>query len=81
MAQVASPRRLVRITDRYGEMLTCAEVAQVLKYSSAAAVRQAHAAGTLPVRLFRLPGRRPLFADADQVAEVIDAASHRGDLR
>lgn len=64
--------------DRYGELLTCEELAQVLKYSSAAAVRQAHSSGKLPVRLFRLPGRRPLYADASEVALVIDNAAEPG---
>ena len=78
MATVAQSQRMHRIMERYGELLTCEDVAVILRYSSAAAVRQAHASGKLPVKLFRLPGRRPLFASADQVAEVIDAALNQG---
>jgi len=78
VALVTTSRRVDRIMDRYGELLTCDEVALVLRYSSAAAVRQAHASGKLPVRLFKLPGRRPLFADASEVALVIDAAAQPG---
>jgi len=65
--------------DRYGELLTCEELATLLKYSSASAVRQAHAAGKLPVTLFRLPGRRPLFADATEVVHVLDSAKIQGE--
>lgn len=75
MDQVTNSTRIGRIMHRYGELLTCDEVAQVLKYSSAAAVRQAHSSGKLPVRLFRIPGRRPLYAEATEVANVIDTAA------
>jgi hypothetical protein len=70
-----------RLINRYGELLTCEDLAVLLRYSSAAAVRQAHATGKLPVKLFRLPGRRPLFASADEVAEVLDIAQNHGELR
>lgn len=81
MATAAPSQRLHRIMDRYGELLTCDDVAVILRYSSAAAVRQAHASGKLPVRLFRLPGRRPLFASASEVASLIDAATEPGETR
>lgn len=81
MATAAPSLRTQRIMNRYGELLTCDDLAVLFRYSSAAAVRHAHAAGKLPVKLFRLPGRRPLFASADQVAAVIDDAEDQGELR
>lgn len=78
MEQVDSSPRLKRILDRYGELLTCDDLADLLKYSSAGAVRQAHATGKLPIPLFRFPGRRPLFAFAKEVAIVLDSVEDQG---
>lgn len=64
------------LLTRYGLFLTVEEVAEVFRYPSASAVRQAHAAGRLPVRLVRFSGRRALFADAEEVATVV--AARRG---
>lgn len=76
MAAPAFSDRHDRLMSQYGELLTCEEVAEILKYANAAAVRKAHAAGNLPIRLFRLAGRRPYYADASEVARVIDAAAN-----
>ena len=65
-------RRLLH--EQYGYLLTVGEVAEVLRYPSPAAVRQAHATGRLPVPLFSLPGRRTLFASAESVIEVLSRA-------
>jgi hypothetical protein len=65
--------RQQRFLDRYGELMTSDEVADVLRYSSGAAVRQAHAAGRLPVRLVRFRPRRTLFTFSLEVAAAIDA--------
>ena len=56
----------------YGPVLTVDELARVLKYPSASAVRQAHAAGNLPVQLGRFPGRRTLLARTREVADAIE---------
>ena len=56
----------------YGPVLTVDELARVLKYPSAGAVRQAHAAGNLPVPLGRFPGRRTLLARTREVADAIE---------
>jgi hypothetical protein len=58
--------------EAYGPVLTVDELARVLKYPSASAVRQAHAAGNLPVRLGRFPGRRTLLARTREVADAIE---------
>jgi hypothetical protein len=76
MAVPSYSARHERLINQYGELLTCEQVAEVLKYANAAAVRKAHAAGNLPIRLFRLAGRRPYYADASEVARVIDAAAN-----
>jgi hypothetical protein len=60
-----------RLLERYGELLTAADLAEVFRYSSDAAVRKAHAAGRLPVRLRKFPNRRGLFATARSVAVAI----------
>lgn len=56
----------------YGPVLTVDELALILKYPSAGAVRQAHAAGNLPVQLGRFPGRRTLLAKTREVADAIE---------
>ena len=56
----------------YGPVLTVDEIARLLKYPSPSAVRQAHAAGNLPVPLGRFPGRRALFARTWEVAKAIE---------
>lgn len=56
----------------YGPVLTVDELARVLKYPSASAVRQAHAAGSLPVQLGRFSGRRTLLARTRDVADAIE---------
>lgn len=61
-----------RLRDKYGELLTVSELAEVLRYSSGASVRKAHAAGRLPVSLQKFPHRRGLFATAESVANALD---------
>ena len=61
------------LLTRYGLFLTVEEVAEVFRYPSASAVRQAHAAGRRPVPLLKFSGRRALFADAEDVAAVVAA--------
>lgn len=56
----------------FGPVLTVEEVAKLLKYPSSNAVRQAHAAGNLPVSLGRFPGRRALFARTCEVADAVE---------
>jgi hypothetical protein len=60
--------------EQYAYLLTVGGVADVLRYPSPAAVRQARAMGRLPVPLFSLPGRRTLFASAESVIKVLTRA-------
>lgn len=65
--------RELALRERYGELLTLADIAEVLRYPSEQAVRRAHARGLLPVELVRFPGRRRgLFATARTVAALLD---------
>ena len=61
-----------RLRNKYGELLTVDELAEVLRYSSGASVRKAHAAGRLPVVLRKFPNRRGLFATTESVAQALD---------
>lgn len=67
-------RRAERERDlvaRYGEVLTLADIAQVLRYPSLAAARQARVRGTLPVPVAKLALGRKWVATARAVAEVL----------
>lgn len=63
-----------QLREQYGFLLTVDEVATLLRYPSAAAVRQAHTTGRLPVSLVTLPGRRTLFATTESVVRVLARA-------
>jgi hypothetical protein len=72
--------RTQRVLARYGELLTLDDLAAILKYPSPQAVRKAHARGRLPVRLFRLPNRRELFASTLAVVAVLNQECKDGDI-
>jgi hypothetical protein len=59
------------LSDRYGSLLTLADLATILRYPSVQAVRQARLRGCLPVDVFQLPGRRGWFASAQSVARLL----------
>ena len=59
------------LTQRYGQLLTLEEVAQVLRYPSIQAARKAHSRGQLPIRMFRMGPRRGLFASAGALADYL----------
>jgi len=59
------------LIERYGEILTLAEVAQVMRYPSAAALRKARARHRLPFELFKLPNRRGWFVTARTLASAL----------
>jgi hypothetical protein len=59
------------LSDRYGSLLSLADIAFVLHYSSVQAVRQARLRGRLPVDVFQMPGRRGWFASARSVARLL----------
>lgn len=62
---------LASLTQRYGQLLTLEEVAQVLRYPSVQAARTAHSRGQLPVPLFRMGPRRRLFASVGALADYL----------
>jgi hypothetical protein len=72
--------RTQRVLARYGELLTLDDLAAILKYPSPQAVRKAYARGRLPVRLFRLPNRRELFASTLAVVAVLNQECKDGDV-
>lgn len=59
------------LRDRYGALLTIDDVAELLRYSSPHAVRQARTRGALPIPMIRLPPRRNWFAPVAGVAEFL----------
>lgn len=64
--------RLIHLRQKYGDLLTIDEVADVLRYKTVAAVRKAHSRKTLPVALYRFKGRAGYFARAEEVAKSIE---------
>ncbi|MGI9379750.1 MAG: hypothetical protein ACR2OW_08845 [Methyloligellaceae bacterium] len=64
--------RVQVIRDKYGELLSIEEIADLYKFPSVEAVKKAHSRGKLAVSLYKVPGRPGLFAKADEVARSID---------
>lgn len=68
--------RLVRleqeVRERYGDLLTIRDLAALLRYPSAEAVRKAHQRDQLPLALVRMAPRRGWFATARAVAELLE---------
>jgi hypothetical protein len=54
-----------------GSVIDTQQVARLLAYPSANAVRQAHRRGSLPVPLFRVGTRRRLFARLEDVENLL----------
>lgn len=50
------------LLERHGELVGQRQLARLLGYPSAGAVQKASERGRLPVRTFRVPGRRGKFA-------------------
>ncbi|PUA28807.1 MAG: hypothetical protein B0W54_10340 [Cellvibrio sp. 79] len=63
---------LTYLREKYGQLLTMEEVAEVLRYKTVAAVRKAHARKTLPINLYRFNGRSGYLARVEEVAECIE---------
>jgi hypothetical protein len=64
-----------RLRRVYGEIVGLDALVHMLNYPSASALRRAHARGTLPIALHRIPGRRGLFALTGEVAAWLDRLS------
>lgn len=64
--------RVLAIRNKYGELLSLEEIADVFKYKTVEAVRKAHSRGTLPIALYRFPKKSGYYGRADDVAKSID---------
>ncbi len=61
----------VALRQRFGDVLTLSDLAVILRYPSAGAVRKARARGQLPLQLVQMPPRRGWFATIEAVAELL----------
>lgn len=57
---------------RFGDLLTLADVAQVLRYPSLQAAQKARLRGALPIPMKRIDGRRGWYATARAVAVFLE---------
>jgi len=60
-----------RIIDKYGEILTTKEIAEVLRFPTADAVTKAHQQGRLPISLTQFSGRRGFYTSAACIAKAL----------
>ena len=58
------------VIAHYGMLLSVEDLARLFNYPNAEAVRKAHRAGSLPVKLKEFPKRRGLFVTAIEAAEA-----------
>lgn len=65
---VHDDERLKAFLDRYGEIMKAKEVAELFRYKSDRAFVRAAERGSLPVRVFQVPGRRGRFVETRSVA-------------
>lgn len=63
--------RAAALRQRFGELLTLAELAQVLKYPSVGALRKARFRNKLPLPLVQMLPRKRLYATVDAVADLL----------
>jgi hypothetical protein len=61
------------LKQRFGDLLNLNDLAEVLRYPSAHAIRKARIRGRLPIELIQMPGRRGWFATARAVAKLLDS--------
>lgn len=69
------PERISVIRNKYGELLTLENVADLFKYNTIGAVRKAHNRGTLPIHLYKFPHKSGLYAKAEEAAKAIEEMS------
>lgn len=60
-------------------ILSAAETARLLGFPTREALGKARLAGRLPVRMFKIEGRRGWFASTQQVREWLEASLNRED--
>jgi hypothetical protein len=70
---ISSEQRLLcaALQERYGSILTLAELGEVLRFPSHQATCKARRQGRLPFRTFQVPHRRGWFATAADVATYL----------
>lgn len=68
---LAQERREIEreLTFHFGPLIGYENLPRALGYRSSHALRQAEARGTLPVKIFKVPGRRGKFAFAMDIAD------------
>lgn len=59
------------LIERFGPLMCSKDVQQALRFKTPEGFRAARTRGRLPLTMFRLPGRRGLFAKTSDVAELI----------
>lgn len=64
-------QHLQTLSEKYGSLLTLAEIAEVLRYPSTQAAQKAHLRGQMPLQLTQFPPRRGWFATASQLADLL----------
>jgi hypothetical protein len=69
---LSSPRE-DNLRQRYGEVLTITDLADLFRYPSSQALLKAKARGQFLVPLIKFPKRRGWFATARAVAEFLDS--------
>lgn len=62
------------VAETYGALVPTKKLAILLGFPTAAALRRAIASGRLSIQLFRVPGRRGMFADAEDVANYLQSS-------
>ena len=63
--------REAALRERFGDVLTLADLAVILRYPSVGAIRKARSRGQLPLALARMRPRRGWFATAEAVADLL----------
>jgi hypothetical protein len=65
------------LVQRHGWLIGSAALVKALAFPSPAAFRQAAHRGKLPVRIFKIPGRKGQFALTTEVATWLDNVAAR----
>lgn len=60
------------LTNKYGPLMSSRDVQQVLRFSTPEGLRAARHRSRLVLDMFKLPGRKGLFANTADVAKLIE---------
>jgi hypothetical protein len=79
-AEITRAQKLLceALQRRYGEILTLAELGEVLRFPSHQATCKARRQGRIPLRMFQVPHRRGWFATAADVATYMSSFAADG---